>query len=287
MIFQFIAECASRYRLASLCRVLGVSRSGYYAWRLGHVSGRQQANDTLVRRIVEIHHQNRQVYGSPRIWKALTQQGETCARKRVARLMRLHDIRAKTKRRFKVTTRSRSDRPVSPDLVKRQFYSAAPDRVWTTDITYVQTREGWVYLAVILDLYSRMIVGWELSDHMTTELVTSALVRALDHRRPPKDLILHSDRGSQFSSRELAMLADRHDIRLSMGAQGSCYDNAVTESFFHTLKTELTQFERYVSRQEARQSIFDYIEVFYNRQRLHSTIGFISPQQYEKQYSSP
>ena len=273
------------YRVESLCRVLGVSRSGYYTWRKRPRSRRQQANEQLMAQISQIHRQSKETYGSPRIADELKERGISCSRNRVARLMRLHNLHAKTKRRFKVTTRSRHRLPLAADLLRRDFRAPAPNKVWTSDITYLWTREGWVYLAVVLDLYSRFIVGWELSDRLTADLVTTALQRALDRRQPESDLVFHSDRGSQYASEELRSLAQDHSIRLSMGATGSCYDNAVTESFFHTLKTEQTYFERYGTREEARQSIFQYIEVFYNRQRRHSTIGNLSPWRYEQENS--
>ena len=229
----------------------------------------------------QIHHESRRVYGSPRVWDALRDRGIRCGRHRVARLMRLHGIRAKMVRRYKVTTRSRSGQTIPHDLVQRNFTAVAPDRVWTTDITYIWTREGWAYLAVVLDLFSRMIVGWELSSRLTASLVTSAMKRAISCRRPDEGLILHSDRGSQYASDEYVELAKEHQFQRSMGQTGSCYDNAVTESFFHTLKTEHVYFNRYETRLEARTSIFDYIEVFYNRQRKHSTINNMSPVQYE------
>jgi putative transposase len=274
-----------RYSVVTLCRVLGVSRSGYYAWHHRRPSSRQEANERLAQQIAEIHQQSRQTYGSPRIVKALRQQGICCNRKRIVRLMQLRHIRAKTKRRFKVTTHTDHRLPVANDLVQQNFAVSAPNRVWTSDITYLWTREGWVYLAVILDLYARRIVGWELSNRLTADLVTTALQRAVDWRKPEPGLILHSDRGSQYAGQELQILVERYTIRQSMSTKGNCYDNAVTESFFHTLKTEHTFFERYQSRQEARQSIFEYIEVFYNRQRLHSTIGYRSPSQFEELYS--
>jgi transposase InsO family protein len=195
--------------------------------------------------------------------------------------MRLHGIRAKTVRRYKVTTRSGSSQAIPTDLVQRNFTAVAPDRVWTTDITYIWTHEGWAYLAVVLDLFSRMIVGWELSSRLTASLVTSAMNRAISCRRPEEGLILHSDRGSQYASDEYVELVKEHQFQRSMGRTGSCYDNAVTESFFHTLKTEHINFYRYETRVEARTSIFDYIEIFYNRQRKHSTINNMSPVQYE------
>jgi len=286
MKYQFIAEHASRYRLATLCRVLEVSRSGYYAWRQGPSSAREQANRDLTREIARVHQESNECYGSPRISLALSQRGVPCSRNRVARLMRLQHLQAKTKRRFKVTTRSCTDACVAPDLVQRRFEAPAPNRVWTSDITYIWTREGWTYLAVILDLFSRRIVGWDLGDRLTADLVTAALKQAIDRRQPERELILHSDRGTQYASHQVRTLAQEYGIRLSMGATGSCYDNAVTESFFHTLKTERTYFERYNTRQEARQSIFHYIEVFYNRQRLHSTIGNVSPSEYEQRFNT-
>lgn len=242
---------------------------------------REQNNRELLSLVQQIHHQSRRLYGSPRIWDALRERGIRCGRHRVARLMRLHGIRAKTVRRYKVTTRSRSGQAIASDLVHRNFRADTPNRVWTTDITYIWTREGWTYLAVVLDLFSRMIVGWELSSRLTASLVTSAMNRAISWRKPDEGLILHSDRGSQYASDDFVELAKEHRFQRSMGRTGSCYDNAVTESFFHTLKTEHVNFYRYETRLEARTSIFDYIEVFYNRQRKHSTINNMSPVQYE------
>ena len=282
-MFEFIKEHSAHYRVVSLCRVLGVSCSGFYSFCERKPSAREQANTLLVAQIAQIHQQSHQTYGSPRMYHALRQRGLCASRNRVARLMRLHHIRARTKRRFKVTTRSRQAIVVTPDLLERRFHASAPNTVWTSDITYVWTREGWVYLAVVLDLYSRLIVGWDLSDRLTADLVTSALGRAVDRRQPEPMLIFHSDRGRQYDSQEVRSLLTQHDMRPSMGQTGSCYDNAVTESFFHTLKTEHTFFQRYETREEARHSIFQYIEVFYNRQRLHSTIGNLSPWQFEQQ----
>lgn len=201
--------------------------------------------------------------------------------------MRLDGIAAKMKRRFKVTSRARAGALLAPDLLKRDFSAGAPNKIWTSDITYVWTTEGWVYLAVVLDLYSRMIVGWDVSNRLRAELVTSAVRRALDTRRPNSELVLHSDRGAQYTSHDLADLAEEKDFHLSMGAKGSCYDNAVTESFFHTLKTEHIGFEHYDTREKARLSIFDYIELFYNRKRIHTTIGNLSPWQFEQLNNPP
>ena len=287
MKYRFINDYQDRMPVQQLCRLLGVSRSAYYHWQHQGPSVREQRNQELLPLVRQIHHQSRRNYGSPRIWEALCQRGVRCGRHRIARLMRIHGIRAKTKRRFKVTTRSRCNQSIMPDLVQRCFKATRPNQVWTSDITYVWTREGWAYLAVVLDLCSRMIVGWELSARLTASLVTSAVERALAWRTPSEGLILHSDRGSQYASNELMALSKEHDIRLSMSRTGNCYDNAVTESFFHTLKTEYLYFTRFENRQEARTSIFDYIEVFYNRQRMHSTINNVSPMQYELQLTVP
>jgi len=283
MKYKFIRDQQDLMSVKHMCTVLQVSRSAYYSWQQATISTRDTQNQELVKRIAEIHQQSHRTYGSPRIWHALRQQGIRCSRNRIARLMHIHGIRAKMIRRFKVTTHSRSTQVVAPDLVQRQFMIHQPNRVWTSDITYIWTREGWAYLAVVLDLCSRMIVGWEVSPRLTASLVTKAVERALFWRNPTENLILHSDRGSQYASTELRSLAKEQMLRLSMGRTGSCYDNAVTESFFHTLKTEHIYFNHYQTRQDARTSIFEYIETFYNQQRLHSSLGNLSPRQFELQ----
>ena len=283
MRYRFINEHQNETSIQRLCNVLNVSRSGYYTWSHSKPTLRERQNEELLERMRDIHQQSRQTYGSPRMWNALRAQGLRCSRKRVARLMRLHGIRAKMVRRFKITTRYRSTALIAPDLVQRQFRVQQPNRIWTSDITYIWTREGWAYLAVVLDLYSRMIVGWEIGERLTTSLVATAVRRALYQRRPTQEIILHSDRGSQYASKDLHSLAKEQSICLSMGKTGSCYDNAVTESFFHTLKSEHIYFHRYDTRLDARTSIFDYIETFYNQRRLHSTLGNLSPVQFELQ----
>jgi putative transposase len=283
MKYQFIKDHQDGIPVQRLCHELNISRSAYYSWCQSTLTLRDRQNGELLERIRDIHQQSLRTYGSPRIWCSLRQQDIRCSRKRVAHLMRAHGIRAKMVRRFKITTRSSYTQVVAPDLVQRQFMIHQPNRVWTSDITYIWTREGWTYLAVVLDLCSRMIVGWEMSPRLTASLVTSAVQRALFWRKPAEDLILHSDRGSQYASNELRSLAKEQMFRLSMGRTGSCYDNAVTESFFHTLKTEHVYFHRYDTRQDARSSIFEYIETFYNQRRLHSTLGNLSPLQFELQ----
>lgn len=279
-IYGFIGEQSSVKAVRSLCRVLGVSRSAYYHHRTHPVSLRQETDQALLERIVAVHQANRGVYGSPRVHDALRGEGIRCGRKRVARLMREHHLRAKMVRRFRVTTRSGHSGRRCVDLIQRRFDIGRVNRVWTSDITYLLTGQGWMYLAVVLDLSSRRVVGWELSARLTTELVTTALQRALETREVAAGLVLHSDRGTQYTSQELGLMVREHSLRQSHGL--SCYDNAVTESFFHTLKTEHLQFEHFQTRDQVRASLFDYIEVFYNRQRKHSTLGMISPEQYEK-----
>jgi len=284
-IYGFIGEQSSVRAVRSLCRVLGVSRSAYYHHRAHPVSRRQKVDTALLDRIAAVHQASRGVYGSPRVHDALRGEGILCSRKRVARLMREHHLRAKTVPRFRVTTRrGHSVRP-QVDLVQRRFDIGPANRVWTSDITYLLTAQGWMYLAVVLDLSSRRVVGWELSTRLTTELVTTALQRALQTREVPEGLVLHSDRGTQYTSQEIGLIAREHGLRQSHGF--SCYDNAVTESFFHTLKTEHLQFEHFETRDQVRASLFDYIEVFYNRQRKHSTLGMMSPEQYENLRKSP
>lgn len=284
MKYQLIQQQQGQMPVRQLCELLAVSRSAYYSWlRTGGPSLREQRNQSLLPLVREIHQQSRQTYGSPRVWDALRKRGIRCGRHRIARLMRLHGIRAKTVPQFKVTTRSKRNQASLPDLVQRNFSAEQPNQVWTSDITFVWTREGWAYFAVVLDLCSRMIVGWELSPRLNASLVTAAVQRAIALRRPTAGLILHSDRGSQYASTELIELAKEHGIRLSMSRTGNCYDNAVTESFFHTIKTEHISFTRFETRQDARTSIFDYVEAFYNRLRMHSTIGNLSPMQYEQQ----
>jgi putative transposase len=265
-----------------MCRICSVSRSGFYSWLKRGKSLRDHKNETLLTQIRRIHQESHQTYGSPRISHALRQQGIGCTRKRIARLMREHGIVSKTSKRFKRTTHSSHSRPVAPDLIKRDFTAPVADKVWTSDITFIWTRQGWLYLAVFLDVFSRRIVGWAMKSRMTDQLVIDALRQACRHRRAPEGLIIHSDRGSQYCSRSFKELLDKQGYRQSMCAPGNCYDNAITESFFGTLKTELIFHHRYDTRDEARKSIFKYVEMFYNRIRIHSSLGGLSPDQYEK-----
>jgi len=265
-----------------MCQVFKVSRSGFYAWLRRGKSKRRKENENLLKKIQKIYIKNKRVYGSPRMTDALRKQGIKCGKNRVARLMRENGIASKTHRRFKVTTNSDHKRPVAPNLLKRNFTASAPNKVWTSDITYIWTDEGWLYLAVVLDLYSRKIVGWSMSERMKDQLVIDAFVHAWWRRKPSKGLIFHSDRGSQYCSNKFINHLKSKGIEQSMSSTGCCYDNAVTESFFHTLKVEEVYHERYRTRHQARSAIFEYIEGFYNRVRTHSTLGYKTPEDFER-----
>jgi transposase InsO family protein len=282
MKYLFIDKHRSVHRVERMCRVLDISRSGYYAWKKRGTNGRFEENERLAAAIRQIHEKSRRLYGSPRITAELHARGIRCGKNRVARLMRINGIVAKTKRRFKVTTDSRHRLPVAPNLLERRFYAATPNSVWASDITYIRTREGWLYLAAVLDVFNRQIVGWAMDRHITRGLVIDAVNMAVRQREPAPGLLFHSDRGSQYASYDFTRLLEGHGFIQSMSSTGNCYDNAIVETFFHTLKTELVYFEKYQTRAEARRSIFEYIEVFYNRIRRHSALGYQSPVNYEK-----
>ncbi len=269
-----------------MCRCLGLTTSSYYSWRGRPLSRRTQANQELLKEIRTLYHSGRGVYGSPKIQRILQKQGRPCSRKRVARLMRLDGLAAKRQRSFKRTTRQHAGRPVAPNHLAQLFAVSQPNLVWLADITYVRTQEGWLYLAAVMDLFSRQIIGWSMSKRMTDELSRTALQMAVRKRLgsplgPASKLMHHSDRGSQYTSDNYQQFLEGYEIKVSMSGTGNCYDNAPMESFFSLLKTELVHHERYMTRQEARTSIFDYIEVFYNRQRVHSAIGYQAPAAYE------
>jgi putative transposase len=265
-----------------MCRVLGVSRSGYYAWQRRPVSARRQANDRLLIEIGRVYQQSRRTYGSPRITDELNDSGIGCGCHRVARLMRQKGIRAKTVLKFRVTTDSKHALPVAENLLARQFTVTRPNAVWVADITYIWTLEGWLYLAAVMDLYARRIVSWAMSHRIDGELTLSALRQALAHRRPSAGLLHHSDRGKQYAAGGDQRLLRDHGIVCSMSRKGDCWDNAPMESFFGTLKQELVYHERFATRDEAKATIFEYIEVFYNRQRRHSSAGSYSPVEFEQ-----
>jgi putative transposase len=280
--FSFIQEHLSAYPLDQACGALKVSRSGYYAWRDRPPSPRQARRENLTFRIKTIHQENRRVYGSPRIHAALKAQGQSVCPNTVAKLMKEQGIRARSKKKFVPrTTHAAHVQPVAPNLLERRFAAIRPDQKWVADITYIPTDEGWLYLAVVLDLFARKVVGWSMAVHMEVGLVRGALEMALMGRRPRKGLLHHSDRGVQYASDDYQRLLASRSITCSMSAKGDCYDNAAMESFWGTLKTELIHHQRYATHQQARQSIFEYIEVFYNRKRLHSSLGYVSPESFE------
>lgn len=270
-----------------MCRVLKLSRSGYYAWIKRKPSSRTQENEILSQEIQQIHQESRQTYGSPRIHAALVAKGFQVGRQRVVRLMEKLGICARRKRKFKATTDSEHDLPIAQNVLARDFTTTEPDRAWVADMTYIWTTEGWLYLAVIIDLFSRRVVGWSMADHMRTALVLTTLEAALGQRVPSQTgLVFHSDRGSQYASSDYRDALLKADITCSMSRRANCWDNAVAESFFGTLKIELIYPRIFSTRAIARTIIAEWIEVFYNRQRLHSTLGYLAPAQFEENYWS-
>lgn len=286
MRYRFIQNHVDEFPVIVMCRVLKVTSSGYYAWRIRPLNARAVARDQLTKRIVQIHEESRQTYGSPRIHRQLVDEDQPCSVNHVAKLMQEAGIRAKMKCRFKVTTKSSNNHQPAPNLLNRQFNRDEPNNAWVGDITYIRTGEGWLSLAVVLDLYSRRVVGWAMSDRMTSQIVESALSMAIGLRQPGPGLLHHSDRGSQYTGADYQTLLSKHGLQCSMSRKGNCWDNAVIESFFGTLKCELIAFEHYRTRQQARQSIFEYIEVFYNRYRRHSAIGYVSPAEFEQRHEA-
>jgi putative transposase len=281
-VFAFIEREKANHSVTRLCRVLGVSTSGYYAWRRRGRSTRCQADAELTDRIRTIHSSSRGTYGSPRIHAELRAQGVRCGRKRVARRMRAAGV-VGCHRRRRVRTTQREPRALpAPDRVQRAFVASAPNRLWTADITYIRTRSGFLYLAVVLDVFSRRIVGWAMADHLRSDLVVHALEMALWNRRPARGLIHHSDQGSHYTSIAFGQRCQEAGIMPSTGSQGDCYDNAITEAFFATLECELLDRHTFRTRPEARTALFDYIEGFYNTHRRHSALGYSSPATYER-----
>jgi putative transposase len=281
--FAFIAVEKAGFPVRLLCRVLGVSRAGFYAWHTRESPPHARADERLGLEIAAIHAESRRRYGSPRVHAELGDRGHRVGRKRVARLMRQRGLAGRRRRRFRATTDSRHAFPVAANVLARQFAQAAPDVAWVTDITYIATGEGWLYLAAILDLYSRVVVGWAVSERITRELTLEALDMALRRRRPLPGLLHHSDRGSQYASGDYQTVLAEHGIVGSMSRRGNCWDNAVAESFFATLKVELVPDAAWATRAVARAELFDYIEVFYNGQRRHSSLGDLSPRTFERQ----
>jgi putative transposase len=282
MRFAFIDVEKTSYPMRILCRVLEVSRSGFYAWLARKPSARDLEDEQLRPKVVEAFESGRGTYGSPRVRDELVDQGFEIGRKRVARLMRELGLRGVSPRKFRVTTNSDHDHPVAKNVLNRNFVATRPNEKWATDITYVRTGEGWLYLAVVMDLYSRRIVGWSTADHLKTELCLDALQMALKHRTGIANLIHHSDQGVQYASDRYREVLTDLGIECSMSRRGNCWDNAVAESFFGTLKNELIYRRPWQTREQARDAIGEYIEIFYNRIRRHSTIGGVSPARFEE-----
>jgi putative transposase len=282
MRFRLIEDHRDVWPVRVMCDALSVSPSGFYAWRSRPESPRKIANRELLVDIQRVHAQHRERYGAPRIHAELRAGGHAVSRKRVARLMHRHGIRARASRRYRVcTTDSKHSLPVAENLLDQNFVANRPDQVWLADITYISTDEGWLYLAVILDLFTRKVVGWAMRDHMRAELTIAALMMAIQRRRPAAGLIHHSDRGSQYAAGDYRDILQAAVITQSMSRKGNCWDNAPMESFFGTLKTELVHQGEYPDRDAARRDLFAYIEGYYNRQRRHSAIGYITPEQAE------
>jgi putative transposase len=275
--YAWIETQRGRYPLAALCDALSVSTSGLGTWKRGGQARTRLPDAALLTLIRAIHAESKGAYGWPRVWKELQARGIPAGKERVRVMMQAHGIRGRHKRRYKATTDSKHDLPVAPNRLDRQFETTAPDQVWTTDITYIPTQEGWLYLAVVMDLYSRMIVGWAMDARMTRTLVISALRMAWFKRKPKPGLLHHSDRGSQYCSHDYQALLVEYKMVASMSRKGNCWDNAPMESFFNSLKNERVFHQHYVTREQAKQDLFDYIEVFYNRRRRHSALSYQSP----------
>jgi putative transposase len=280
--FACIEAEKANFPVRLMCRMLEVSPSGFYAWSKREPSERALDDQRLAVEVAEVHKRSRRRYGSPRVHRELQNAGKRIGRKRVARLMRTQGLVARPKRRFRRTTDSTHGKAPAPNLLERNFVAGAPDRIWVTDITYIWTKEGWLYLAAVIDLFSRRVVGWAVSERIDAALCCEAVRNALLSRRPAPGLILHSDRGSQFVSKDFVKLVEAHRIVQSMSRKGDCWDNAVAESFNGTIKGELVEEEDFATRAEARRAIFEYIEGFYNSTRLHSYLGYASPAVFER-----
>ena len=265
-----------------MCCVLSVSRTSYYSWLKSTPSSRRRETQSLAEKVKEIFLANKCNYGARRIRKEMQYLGFIISRRRVSKLMKSQDLYCKTKKKFRMTTDSNHALPIAPNLLARDFTAIAPDQKYVGDITYIWTQEGWLYLATVIDLYSRKIVGWSMQDHMRVDLVNEALLMAVWQRKPRRGLLWHTDRGSQYASQAHRDILNEHGIIQSMSRKGNCWDNSVAESFFHTLKTELTHHINYTTREEAKQSIFEYIETYYNRKRLHSANDYLAPEVFEK-----
>jgi putative transposase len=282
MKYRFIYGHREEHQIGKMCKTLEVSRSGYHKYIHQKMNGRRLENLRITEMIKRIFKKSHERYGCLKIRKELFCQGYIINKKRIARIMRINGFRAKSRRKYKVTTKSGNNEIFADNKVNQQFQVSRPNKIWVSDITYVWTQEGWLYLAIILDLFSRMIVGWSMSKDINAKLVVDAIEQAFRNREVEAGLIFHSDRGSQYTSKEVQKILSMHGCDQSMSAKGNCYDNAVAESFFHTIKVELIYSEKYLTRQSAVSSIFEYIEIFYNRERRHATLNYFSPAEFEK-----
>ena len=283
MKYAYIQETHHQYSVSRLCYLLEVSTSGYYDWCDRPMSSRAIKNQQLLTKLRCFYQASFRIYGAPRLHKDLIDSGEQLSQNRVARLMKRAKIKAKTAKRFVITTHSKNTLAPAPDLLQRQFTTTRKDVAWVTDTTFIKTRKGWLYLATVLDLYSRKIIGWAMSSRNNKQLVCDALMMSVWRRKHPKQVIVHSDQGSTYASNDYLSLLEKHQLIPSMSRKGECLDNAVAESFFGTLKTEWVDDQDYKTHEEARKSLFEYIEMFYNRKRRHSHLGYKSPAQFERE----
>jgi putative transposase len=281
MIYNFIFDNKDIYKIKKMARVLCVSTSGYYSYLKNPLSRRKIQDFKMVNEIKEIHNKSRSNYGSPRIYEALKRKGIKCSKNRVVRLMRVNNIRSKTKKKFKATTNSKHNNPVYENILDRNFRTIVPNKSWVSDITYIWTLEGWLYLCVIIDLYSRKVVGWSMSERIDTDLVVRTFLMAWTQRKPVGKLLIHSDRGVQYTSKEFQKVLKEKQVICSMSRKGNCWDNACAESFFHTLKAEEVFHTNYKTREIAKMKIFEFIEVYYNNFRTHSYLGYMNPNEFE------
>jgi putative transposase len=279
--YAFMRAHRQEFELKRMCQVFQVSRSGYYDWAGRGESKRSQQDRVLLKEIRKVHQQNKEAYGATKTWRTLKESGMICGRHRVARLRRQAGIEARRRRKFKLAYKARQTAPAAPNLLCWPFKAASPDQVWVTDVTFIPTRAGWLYLAVMLDLHTRLVVGWSMKDRPNQELVNEALMMAVEQRQPRPGLIHHSDQGILYSSTNYLALLQKHGMVRSMSGKGNCYDNAVVESFFSSLKNELVHHRTFQTRDEARAEIFEYTELFYNRRRVHQSLNYQTPMQYK------
>ncbi len=281
MKYAFMRAHRDQFDIKRMCKVLQVSRSGYYDWARRPESKRSRYDRVLLEEIRKIHQETREAYGATKTWRSLKQAGMVCGRHRVARLRRQAGIESRRKRKFRQGSKARNTAPAAPNLLRWPFTAAFPDQIWVTDVTFIPTRSGWLYLAVMIDLHTRLVVGWSMKDRPNQELVIEALMMAVQQRRPKQGLVHHSDQGILYSSGSYLALLKQYGMLRSMSSKGNCYDNAVAESFFSSLKNELVHHRNFQTRDEARSEIFEYIELFYNRKRLHQSLNYQTPVQYK------